>query len=148
LRDNLARNRVEDRAIVIHGAASDTNEPVRIGYGEITDASGQHVYIGNVLAPDGSRSVQTRGVTLRDAMDARGEGFAGQPFTWAKIDCESCEYAFLDSTAVRYLSFITGEVHAGWERLVALLDETHRVNGPGQDFGPFTAVLRRLDGKR
>lgn len=133
LRENLRLNGVEDRCVVIEGAAGD-GSPVRIGYGEVTDPTLIHEYIGNANAPEGSREVIADGVSLRDIDDHQ--------FAWAKIDCEGCEYAFLDSDQLGRIERIEGEVHFGWDRLVAILEPTHVVTGDGRDFGAFTAVRR------
>lgn len=139
---NLQRNGVEDRCRIVHAAASDSAAPVRIGYGDVVDASGQHLYIGNAGAPPGAREVVLPGASLRGVELLRGSA-QDEPWVWAKIDCEGCEYPFLSGDLSR-LEFITGEVHQGWARLVELLEPTHIVAGPGKDFGPFQATIRVL----
>lgn len=139
---NLERNGVADRCQVVHAAASDSAQPVRIGYGDVVDASGQHLYIGNASAPQGAREVWLPGATLRGLELLRGSD-QDAPWAWAKIDCEGCEYAiFAEGADLSRLEFITGEVHQGWARLVDLLEPTHMVVGPGKDFGPFQAIVR------
>lgn len=137
LHHNLMRNGVEDRAILVHAAAGATPDPVLLGYG--TD--GTHEFIGNVANPQGGRTVEVKGATLRGLMLLRGPA-EDEPWTWAKIDCEGCEYGVLASPWVPSLLHIKGEVHQGWDRLLDLLTPTHEVYGPGDDFGPFSAELR------
>lgn len=139
---NLERMGVADRCTVVHAAAAASAAEVRIGYGEPADASGQHVYIGTAYAPEGAREVRLPGATLRGLELLRGVD-QDAPWAWAKIDCEGCEYALLaEGTDLSRLEFITGEVHQGWDRLVQLLEATHVVAGPGNDFGPFQATIR------
>lgn len=137
LHHNLMRNGVEDRAILVHAAAGAATDPVLLGYG--TD--GTHEFIGNVANPQGGRTVEVKGATLRGLMLLRGPA-EDEPWAWAKIDCEGCEYGVLASPWVTSLLHVKGEVHQGWDRLLDLLAPTHEVYGPGDDFGPFSAELR------
>lgn len=141
LRANLERNGVASRCIVIEGAAGDGSSQ-RIGYGEVTDRTLIHEYIGNANAPEGSRDVTAEGVSLSDVLVITRAGGATEPIVWAKLDCEGCEYPFLDTELVGTIAHIEGEVHFGWDRLVDILSPTHVVSGAGEDFGPFTAVRR------
>lgn len=134
---NLQRNRVDDRCLVVHAAAGATPADQVLGYG--TD--GVHTYIGNTDNPQGGRTVTVKGATLRGIELLRGP-CQDMPWAWAKLDCEGCEYGLLDSPSVVNLRYIEGEVHRGWDRLVQLLSPTHVIDGPGHDFGPFTATLR------
>lgn len=134
LHHNLMRNGVEDRALLVHAAAGASPEPVLLGYG--TD--GTHEFIGSVANPQGGRTVTVRGATLRGLMLLRGPA-EDEPWAWAKLDCEGCEYGVLASPWVSSLRWIQGEVHQGWQRLADLLAATHDLDGPGHDFGPFTA---------
>ena len=133
---NLERNGVCDRALLVHAAAGD-GTPQVLGYG--TD--GTHEFIGNTGNPQGGRTVEVPGATLRGLMLLRGPA-EDEPWQWAKLDCEGCEYPVLASPWVASLLHIKGEVHRGWAPLLELLAPTHEVYGPGQDFGPFAAELR------
>lgn len=139
---NLRQNRVQDRAIVLPGAAGRGVAPVRIGYG--TD--GHHDYIGSASSP-GEREVVVPVVTLGDVLLAIADAAKGEKvdeIAWAKIDCEGCEYPFFDSDLVGFIRHIEGEVHFGSTRLEELLAPSHDVTFPGDnpDFGPFVAVRR------
>jgi hypothetical protein len=61
-----------------------------------------------------------------------------------KIDCEGCEYQFLDTPAVARVDRILGEFHRRPEGIMALLAATHdvtiRLDRGG--VGIFDAVLR------
>ena len=137
LEENLRRNGVADRAIVVYAAAGDGSD-LEVGY----SADQVHEYIGSPAGSSSSRSVHVPGATLGDLMRARGASQADEPWAWAKVDCEGCEYGILASPQVASLLRIKGEVHRGWAPLLELLEPTHVVTGPGQDFGPFAAELR------
>jgi FkbM family methyltransferase len=143
LRTNLARNGVEDRAIIVHAAASDVGGVDQIiGYGPSTGPNAHSQYIGSGVNPmERERSVAVKTATLRGLMLLRGPE-QDAPFVWTKIDCEGCEYGVFKSEWNPALRFITGEVHFGWDRMVELLAPTHDIMGPGTDFGPFEAVAR------
>ena len=70
---NIERNGLGGQVFVVHAAASDSAEPVRIMYGHIADASGQHEYIGNQYGPEGSRFAEVKGASLRGLMLLRGD---------------------------------------------------------------------------
>lgn len=133
--ENIGRNGLTDgRITIVHAAASDSPEPVRIYYG----GDHQHQFIGS---DGGSTYQEVKGATLRGLMLLRGVD-EDEPFIWAKLDCEGCEYPLLSSPHVGALQHIVGEVHRGWDRLVQLLAATHDVTGDGLDFGHFEAVLK------
>lgn len=133
---NAVRNGVDDRLVIVHGAASDSQAPVTIDYPD----DPQHHYIGNANHSGISASVTVKGVTLRSLMLLRGAD-QDEPFVWVKSDCEACEYAVLDSPVAGALLHIEGEHHAGIERISTLLGGTHTValTGGTSDFGHFTA---------
>lgn len=141
LRLNLARNGVDDRCIVLQGAAGD-GSPARVGY---NDADPHHRFIGGMNAPAGNTEVVADGVALADVMLMVRAG-GGERVAWLKIDCEGCEYPFLESDQLGWVDHIEGEVHFGSARLTELLAATHQVSYPrfaeNPDFGPFTADVR------
>lgn len=158
IRENLRLNGVEDRCIVIEGAAGD-GESCRIGYGDVGDPTLIHEFIGNMTAPPGSREVVAKGVSLDDVLDAVYDHETptnGAQVVWAKIDCEGCEYPFFDSPSVIRIDRIEGEYHpntGGQARLRELLEPTHDLTitphtGATDDFGAFTAVRRMERGVR
>ena len=62
-----------------------------------------------------------------------------------KIDCEGCEWQFLDSPDIDRVDHIVGEYHIGdLVRLMGLLGGTHIVETWNEEggFGMFRAVLR------
>jgi FkbM family methyltransferase len=146
IRANLALNGVEDRCIVLAGAATDDRTiQVSIGYGNVADPTGIHEYIGNADAPPTSRFAVVRGISLADVFALPG---VPDRIVWAKLDCEGCELPFLSSPLLDRIDHIEGEVHpsAGGVRFRDLLTPTHDVTFPGwdanPDFGPFTATIR------
>lgn len=140
LNKNAERNGVSDRLTIIHGAAGGDGLPVIIHYAP-DDA--QHEFIGNKWGPQDRPGVEVKGVTLRDILGTRGAE-KREPVAWTKLDCEGCEYEVLaaDPGDLSLLTYICGEVHQGWDRLVETLRQTHLVTGPGRDFGPFEARVR------
>lgn len=138
LAENAKRNEVDGRLILVRGGASDTTKPIRIQY---APDDPQHQYIGNQWGPEGRPTIEVPGVTLEQLDEMRGKAGAGEPFVWAKIDCEGCEYHVLASPRIRLLEKIVGENHLGWQRLVDVLGPTHDLAG-GHDFGIFVAQLK------
>lgn len=135
--ENLLRNRVEQRCVIVSSGAGD-GQPVRIGYGEVTDPTRIHEYIGNAYAPEGSREVTVPGVSLADVFAMTGS----ERIAWMKIDCEGCEYPFLASADLGRVDHIEGEVHRGWAALADIVTATHDLTGSGADFAMFTATVR------
>lgn len=138
LQVNAARNGLTDRLSILRGAASDTDQPVRIHYAP-DDA--QHEFIGNQWGPQDRPGIGVPGTTLAYALTWPDDD-AG--FVWAKIDCEACEYPFLASPDVGRIAHIEGEHHDGFDRLAELLAATHDVEflGGTESFGHFRAVRR------
>lgn len=157
IRQNLKLNDVDKRCLVYPGAASGDQEPVRIGYGEVTDPTGIHEFIGNENAPEDSRAILAPGITLGQVLAEirslninTGGPTSEAEIAWTKIDCEGGEHTFFDSPMNDRLVHIEGEVHPydgqGGAHLRSLLESTHEVTFPkwdeNPDFGPFTAVRR------
>jgi FkbM family methyltransferase len=143
LRENLARNGVADRCEVIEGAADCGIEPVTVAYG-VTDSpfAAAHQFIGgNVYGdagPKGER-VTAQPISLTAIVAEYG------PLDLAKIDCEGCEWSFLDDIAVAEVAEFRGEYHPTQGHtaadLRALLERTHAVTlDDATNFGPFRAV--------
>jgi len=141
LESNLRLNGLLDRSVIRHGAASDTDVPVRIGY---TEGDPHHEFIGG--ANRTGRNVLVPGVTLQHAMTEALNVAGVTTIAILKCDCEGCEYPFLQGPELARVERIVGEVHFGSEQLRRQLEATHDVTFPAfdqnPDFGPFTAVLR------
>lgn len=141
VRRNVALNGVADRVTVIEGAASCGTEPVAIAYGSrVSDFEAQHYWIGggiwHVDAVD-RQVIEQPPVQLADFGPVRS----------LKIDCEGCEWQFLDSPAVADVDEMVGEYHPrhgyGPARLREMLEPTHVLTlDDARDFGPFRAVRR------
>jgi FkbM family methyltransferase len=140
LAENIRRNGLGDRASILAGPASNSNAKVTIGYGDLTtDFGREHQFIGSPTVFSG-RKVTAKGCTLADVLKLTND----DPIAWMKIDCETCEYPFFESPLVGRIAYITGEHHAGYQRIVDLLGATHTVRmiGGTPDFGHFEAVRR------
>ena len=142
LRANLARNGVADRVTVVAGAVA---APGMLRAIVAWDFAGgvsaeHHRYIGNV------RHIPYEDCEQLDveAWDmGRLVGLAGGSITFAKVDCEGGEYGLLRSSAVAQVATIVGEFHAGYERLVRLLERTHEVSRTSGDDGLGGFVAHR-----
>ena len=151
---NLERNGVADRCTVIHAAASSGSDPVRIKYGDGAggDFGHQHRFIGGGDWNDDNSPAQVLEPVSLTTIVATATEFGDWYLTdrgcdFLKIDCEGCEWSFLDDPAVRWVDEIRGEMHprpGGNEaRLRELLDATHDVTiNAVNDFGSFRAARR------
>lgn len=142
IRANLFRNGFEGRATVIEGAASCGSEPVEVAYGASdTDFAHLHRFIGGAVWQDSGPTVTVPAVSLTTLVERYG------PISLVKIDCEGCEWSFLDDPAVSEVEEFRGEYHPrngnGPARLRAMLEPTHVVTlDDAEPFGPFRAVRR------
>lgn len=145
LRENIRRNRVADRCVVLERAAGD-GKPQRIGYGFATGPEAHSRYIGSANAPKDRDFVTVPGVSLDQVFDVAfpvDGPLEKIEFVWLKIDAEGAEYPFFESASIddlRLIKHMEGEVHFGIQRLREALP-THEVTGD-KDFGQFTAVRR------
>lgn len=107
LRENVTRNGLDEQVTVIHAAAGKGKTAiVRWGFSG-SESADHHAFIGNSLLPAGAKSLTER-VKVRTLASLVKE-FG--PFSFAKVDCEGCEYAFLDGTSL--VPLIRGEEHHG-----------------------------------
>ena len=132
LRANVEAAGVADRVTVLHAAAGKgKTATIRWAYeGDITAT--HHAFIGNSLLPGETNhlTAEIPAWTLANLDKQYG------PFCIAKVDCEGCEYDFLNGTTV--VPVIRGEEHHGLLDLPAY-DVTYT-----QDNAPrgFEAVKR------
>lgn len=142
LRENLERNGVAARVVLLHAAASKPNvKSAVVEWDFDADESGQHHrYIGNGhgFNHEGAKRETVAGLSLDSLVEEYGE------IAFMKIDCELCEYNLLDSPAVKDVREIRGEFHGGYDRIVAMLGDTHHVKQTGgtEAFGAFEAVRK------
>ena len=141
IRENVSLNKVGDRVAVIEGAATCGTDPVTIAYGSTeTEFARGHEFIGGGIWHDDAgdrKTIEAMPVTLEQFGSVR----------LLKIDCEGCEWQFLDTPAVAIVEEMTGEYHPrqgyGPARLRELLEKTHKVTlNDAEPFGLFTAVRR------
>lgn len=145
IRDNVARNRLEDHVTVLPcavAAPGTTTAVIRWAFGD--DESGRHHrFVGNSTLGTTSlvhESEEVAAISLGGLVELAG-GF----IHLLKVDCEGGEYPlFSDAAALASVGAMVGEYHDGWDRLVALLEPTHVVTRrSGTDhLGEFSAVPR------
>ncbi len=146
---SLIRHNAERAGVdieVIHGGASCGTEPVTIAYGSTeSDFAKAHEFIGGGIWHDEAsdrRTIVLDPVTLYSIVYRHG------PIRLLKIDCEGCEWSFLDDPAIESVQEIVGEYHPrqgfGPARLRELLDPTHIIDfvDEREPFGNFRAVRR------
>lgn len=105
----LARNteRYGDRVERIQAAAG-TNPIIRYGF-KGDEPARVHRYIGNQHMPPGTpfEEVSLPTISLSQIVGEYG------PIAFLKLDCEGCEYSFLNDPAVEQVAEIAGEWHDG-----------------------------------
>jgi FkbM family methyltransferase len=135
LTENVRRNGLEERVTVLHAAAGKgKTATVRWAF-EGNYVADHHAFIGNAVMPETtvSGSAERLDVVTLNAL-AKEYG----PFSFAKVDCEGCEYDFLKGRGLLDIACIRGEEHYGKLPLPGF-DVTYT-----QDNAPrgFTAVRR------
>lgn len=139
-RRNVTANGLDDRVQVLQRAASCIvgTEAVRYGFEAARPDAAVHRFIGDQrnVRPD-EEQVEVQTVTLDEVVALTSD------IALLKIDCEGCEFRFLDSQAIDRVERIVGEYHGPIADLRALLESTHEVTHSGEDgFGAFTAVRK------
>lgn len=139
IRRNAELNAVE---IDIRHAAAGTNGRIRYG-SRMSDFEAQHYYIGGGVWQDNPDATVIDVPTI-SIIDIFGEYGT---ISVLKIDCEGCEWSFLDDPLVLLVDAIVGEYHPrngnGPARLRELLEPTHVVTlNDDEPFGNFRAVRR------
>jgi len=140
LRQNIERNDLSDRVIVVAAAAGKgRTTTIRWGFAG-NESADHHAFVGNAITPEttlvahSSESIEV--VTLADLVATYG------PFAFAKVDCEMCEFDFLVGPALSEVALIRGEVHADPEPLIEALNPTHLTTVTGPIPAAFEAVRR------
>jgi FkbM family methyltransferase len=111
LRENLTRAGAADRVTVVEGAAGD-GQPVMLNWGYSgNEAADHHSFIGNAVMAEAdlraSHAAMVPTITLASLVADYG------PFSFAKVDCEGCEYPFLSGSGLEGVALIRGEEHYG-----------------------------------
>jgi FkbM family methyltransferase len=159
LRQNAEYNGVADRVEVVNAfaAAPGTLRGMcNYGYRHTADTADSYVsahrFIGgtwDVSADGGSPEFAVDTVAV--SLDSLLERFGIDELELLKIDCEGCEWQFLDTPAVAKIKTIVGEYHGRpsevdpRRRLEEMLGATHHVipwSDDAYDIGSFEAVRR------
>jgi FkbM family methyltransferase len=121
LAQNVERNGLGDRVTVMHALPRDRarRRPRCAGTSRTRSPAGTTASSATRSTSDakGGESEKVPTVSLADLPD----------IDFLKIDCEGCEYTFLDTPAVSRVTEIRGEFHDGFARIRTLLDPTHDV---------------------
>ena len=140
LRQNVERNGLSERVTVIHAAAG-KGATASINWGFTgSETATHHAFIGNSLLPDREKSPHDQAEIPVRTLASLAEQFG--PFSFAKVDCEGCEYPFLTGSGLEQVALIRGEFHATPTRLARQLVATHDVTHDDQTPGAFEAVRR------
>lgn len=128
--------------VIVLQRAAGVNGRVRYGASDTEFNAGHRFIGGGVWQEDSSATViDVPTVRLWELVMDYG------PVTFLKIDCEGCEWSFLEDAALGEVAEIAGEYHPrggmGPARLRELLEPTHVVTlDDTLDFGNFRAVRR------
>ncbi len=158
--ENAARNGVADRVTVIQAfaAAPGTKSGVcHYGYRKVDGVDDgyimAHRFIGGTWGNNGEDGAPEFNVTIPAVnLDGLLEQYGIDDVAILKLDCEGCEWAFLDTPVVAKVQTIVGEYHGRVtmavdpvSQLRILLDATHDVTAWDEtriDMGLFEAVRR------
>lgn len=140
LRENVARNGLQDRVTVLHKAAGKGKTTTVHWAFAGNETADHHAFIGNAQMPETvntERLTETiEVVTLAQLVKEYG------PIEFAKVDAEGAEYPFLQGKGLAGVAHIRGEYHYEVEPLASQLapyfDTTFGDHAPG----PFEAVRR------
>jgi FkbM family methyltransferase len=141
LRQNVELNGLTERVSVVAAAAGKGGRTtIRWGF-EGNESADHHAFIGNSLLPG-----KTKHRTLKVDSLSLGQIINSRQISFAKVDCEGCEYEVLRGPALAQIALIRGELHGitnhdPAEVATALLD-THHVTTTEPLPAPFEAVLR------
>lgn len=133
----LLRKNADHLVMVLERAASNQSQHTeQIAYGP----DETHRFIGDMRSAEGRPSVRVKTLTLTTLLR-----LTHVPIDLLKIDCEGCEFRFLDADQVGMVREIVGEYHSTIDPLLDRLTKTHNVEVGGTIPGPFRAVHRFTD---
>lgn len=139
LRQNIEDNGLSDRATVLEVAAG-KGKSTTIKWAFAGDESADHhAFIGNAILQTKTPKHKAQKVKVRTLTSLVKE-FG--PFCFAKVDCEMCEFDFLQGPGLADVALIRGEVHAKPFPLAKQLQPTHDVSWIGDIPAAFEAVRR------
>ncbi len=152
IRLNVALNGLEDRVVVIDGAAGgprDKTQRIAWNWNDGPDGmnTGHRFIGGSHLALDNQNvahdEISVKSWSIGELLKHVG----AERFSFLKIDCEGCEASVLTDPQIDKIDLIVGEYHPPYidaAGLHKLLDKTHTVDIPDPDakLGSFRAVLR------
>jgi FkbM family methyltransferase len=140
VRENAIRAGVGDRIDVRQAVAGQPGS-VTVSWGWAGNPTAEHhAFVGNAVMPEAhleaTMTEQRQAITLANLVEQYGA------FGFAKVDCEGCEFPFLQGPALEKVALIRGEVHSDPADLVSQLILTHEVSVPSVIPGFFEAVRR------
>jgi FkbM family methyltransferase len=144
--ENVARNGLSERVQIVHAAAAAKGVPSTtvMWRGQGSENAEHHAFIGNSSLVYDHMDIPHETETI--GCISAASFFPDEPIALLKIDCEGCEWGFLDDPAIKRVERIVGEWHPvnGKTRrdLEVLLAATHLVTFSGPEAGPggFVAV--------
>lgn len=142
IKESVAANGWGDRMFVYNSSASHKKGQTDVGYGageEDSSYQKDNRFVGGLKSLNYAQHVVLNNLSLSWIVKKHGE------VAWLKIDCEGCEYDFLDDPAVKRVKVFAGEWHdGGRDTILKMLGATHDVTFDTDHpiVGLFTATRR------
>ena len=140
LRQNVEQNGLNDRCTIIEAAAGKgRTATIRWAFAG-NESADHHAFIGNAVMPESDLRVHQKQKVKVRTLTSLVKEFG--PFRFCKIDCEMCEFDFLQGPGLADVALIRGEVHAEPQPLYEQLVGTHDIWTVRTVPCPFEAVRR------
>jgi FkbM family methyltransferase len=125
IKESIEANGWGDRMFVYNASASHKKGQTDVGYGagpEDNNYQKDNRFVGGLKSLNYSQTATLPNLSLTAIVKQYGE------VAWLKIDCEGCEYDFLDDPAVKRVKAFAGEWHdGGMDDIIRMLGKTHDV---------------------